>query len=196
MKPTLVILAAGASRRLGETKALASIGGRTVLERLLAAGAQLRDTPLVITGADHEAIAAALPEHVECARNAHWHRGRTGGVQLAAKLRPGCDLCLAPVDVPLVPRDVFEALGAAWSAAGHPPRGWLAPAVEGRFGHPVVLGRELLEALISFDPDRSLRELRSLADPLIAVETPHRAVLDDLDTPADLASLRRRASSL
>ena len=36
MKPALVILAGGASTRLGQGKALAQLGGRSVIERLVA----------------------------------------------------------------------------------------------------------------------------------------------------------------
>jgi CTP:molybdopterin cytidylyltransferase MocA len=192
VKPALVILAAGASRRLGEPKALVDIGGRTPLEHLLAAGAILDEAPaLVVTGADHARIEAALPSGVEAARNESWAEGRTGGVLLASRLRAGRDLCLAPVDVPLVPREVFESLARAWLAAGSPPRGWLAPRVragkEFRHGHPVIAGRALLCEL---ELDAPLRDLRVRASPLLDVEVVSERILDDLDTPADLARLR------
>jgi molybdopterin-guanine dinucleotide biosynthesis protein A len=99
VKPALIVLAAGASERLGECKALASITPRTPLELLLENGAVFDDVPpLVVTGADHARIQRAVPAGVAIAFNARWSAGRTGGVQLAALLRTGCDLCLAPVD--------------------------------------------------------------------------------------------------
>lgn len=193
MKPALVILAAGASARLGECKALVPLGGSTPLERLLAAGRGLDDAPpLVITGADHEAILARLSAGCEALENEAWASGRTGGIALAAARRAGLDLCLAPVDVPLVPASVFEALAARWAEAGAPPRGWLAPLHAGRGGHPVVLGRELAAHLETFSADRPLRDLRALATPLLSLEVSAPEVLDDLDTPADLRALRKR----
>lgn len=196
MKPALVILAAGASSRLGEPKVLADIGGRSVLARLLEAGAGLDGAPpLVVTGADHDAIAAAAPDGVELERNPDWAAGRTGGVLRAAARRPGRDLLLAPADVPLVRRAVLDALADAWARAGAPARGWLAPRCAGRHGHPIVVGRALLAARGPADAGRPLRELRALADPLLDVPVDDPAVLDDLDTPADLAALRDRASS-
>lgn len=196
MKPALVILAAGASRRLGEPKALVELGGRSVLDRLLDAGAVFDGIPLVIGGAHFAAIARALAGRGECANNHEWSRGRTGSVVLAARLRTDRDLCLAPVDVPLVPRSVFEELAAAWEAAGAPPCGWLAPRRGERFGHPVIVGRELVADWKMIPPDRPLRELRAAADPLFSTATDSEAVLDDLDTPLDLAALRARSSSL
>jgi CTP:molybdopterin cytidylyltransferase MocA len=120
-------------------------------------------------------------------------------VALAHGARPGLDLCLAPVDVPRVPAAVFEGLARAWEEAGAPARGWLAPAWAapgggpGRHGHPVVVGRGLLDRLD--DPGlrgRPLKALRALAGPLLALLGPWPEILEDLDTPADLERLQKK----
>ncbi len=207
MKPALVILAAGASTRLGECKALVSITPKNPLELLSEAGAGFDETPpLVITGADHAAIFARAPRGVEVVFNPAWAAGRAGGLALAQACRPGRDLVVAPVDVPLVPFAVFEALRSAWSDAGAPALGWLAPELKRgveknsvstssprRFGHPIVLGCELAAWLQHAPPDRPLRELRARAAPLWSIEVSCKEVLDDLDAPADLARLRARS---
>ena len=100
--PALVILAGGASSRLGACKALVDLAGATPLARLLAAGCDLSGAPaLVIAGADHAAIAAAAPAGVEVAQNEGWRAGRTGS-----------GLCRAAFTSALVPR-------------GTPKRSWL-----------------------------------------------------------------------
>jgi molybdenum cofactor cytidylyltransferase len=209
MRPALVILAAGESRRLGACKALVDLGGRTVLARLLAAGACADGAPpLVVTGAHHVAIARAAPPGVEVLENPRWSAGRTGGLALAAAARPDLDLVIAPVDVPLVPAEVFALLVARWAKHGAPARGWLAPCVPGRsasgpgprFGHPVLAGRGLLLELVrggkdfpapaAGAPPGSLRALRARAEPLLAAPTGCMRILDDLDTAADLEHLR------
>ena len=196
MKPALVILAAGASTRLGECKALARIGERCVLERLRDEGACFdARAPLVVTGADHVGISAANITGVELVWNEGWSRGRTSSAQLATTKRPALDLCFAPVDVPLVPRSVFERLLWAWIEAGSPARGWLAPRCAQRFGHPIVIGRALLEELADFGPDRPLSALRASASALFSVDVESPAVLDDLDTQDDLARLRSGTST-
>jgi CTP:molybdopterin cytidylyltransferase MocA len=218
MSPALVILAAGASARLGQCKALADLGGRTPLLRLLEAGGALAADAapaLVVAGPDHDAIARAVPRGVEVLCNAHWAAGRTRSAALAARARPGRDLCLAPVDVPLVPRAAFEALIAAWQAHGG-PRVWAQAAHQGRAGHPVVLGADLARELAArldeglaqagndarnetratavaagFDwKDFPLRALRARAALVLDVECGSPRVLDDLDTPLDLERLR------
>lgn len=193
MKPALVVMAAGASERLGECKALAAITPRSPLELLLAAGAIFDDAaPLVVTGADHERIQRAVPRGVAIAFNPQWRLGRTSGIQLARALRCGLDLCLAPVDVPIVPRAVFDALSRAWHAAGAPAQGWLAPQHDSRFGHPIIVGRVLLEELSTLAPDEPLQRLRTRAQPLFSISVESAEVLDDLDIPADLALMRAR----
>jgi molybdenum cofactor cytidylyltransferase len=200
--PALVILAAGASERLGFCKALAPLTPKTPLELLLAAGRCFDGAaPLVITGQDHDAIAAAAPRGVEVRRNSDWERGRTGGVLLAASLRSGLDLCLAPVDVPLVPASVFEALLAAWLRSNSPGRGWLAPSFtpkgspSPRFGHPVVLGRDLLQDHAGLEPKTPLNRLRERGDPVFSVEVGAPEILDDLDDPEDFGRLQGRSGT-
>ncbi len=207
----LVILAAGASRRLGECKALADLGGRCGLERLLAAGTlAFGPAPVVITGAHDEPIRAwlrdagargAAARDSQVLFNPDWERGRLGGVAQAARAFPGESFCIAPVDVPLVDSETFDALSAEWAARKDPPGGWLAPRFEPpdtapRFGHPIVVGRALLESLSSspsaWPPETPLRALRAHADPLWSIAVDDPAIVDDLDTPADLATIRKR----
>lgn len=195
----MVILAAGASSRLGRPKALVEIDGRSVLEHLAAAASAVDGgRVLALLGCGAESIAARLPEG--CARLDHpgWAEGRSGGVLLAHRALPGRALLLAPVDVPLVPGRVFEALAREWERLGGPEQGWLAPCLGGRpkaaFGHPVVVGPALLEALEGLPADIPLRELRRRAAPLAALEVFDPEILDDLDTPEDLERLRNRRS--
>lgn len=191
-RPRLVILAAGASERLGECKALVQLGATRPLDALLAAGSALDDAqPLVIAGAHFDLIRQSAPRGCEVAFNSAWRSGRTSGIAIARELRADCDLCLAPVDVPLAPRAVFETLARAWKRADCPARGWLAPRVLvggiARFGHPLIVGRALLQEL---ELDAPLQRLRRLAEPLLAVDVASERILDDLDTPADLERLR------
>lgn len=195
----LVILAAGESSRLSTCKALVPITPLPPLVLLRDAAAGLGGpAPLVVTGADHAAIASAAIAGLELVHNTGWSAGRTGGVHLAAEQRPGHDLLVAPVDTPLVPSGVFAALARAWEAAGRPPRGWAGPWIRDErglraFGHPVVIGRELASRVPEIGSGAPLSRLRDLAKPLLAVEVDSPAILDDLDTLEDLLRIRTRS---
>ncbi|MBI1381312.1 MAG: NTP transferase domain-containing protein [Planctomycetaceae bacterium] len=205
----LVVLAAGASARLGEPKALVDLDGQSALARLLRAGHALWDgaapgeLPVVVTGGHHgpiqshlDALAATGGPRARALFHPAWATGRTGGLALAQAQLPGRVLCVAPVDVPLVGGPVFAALAREFAAKGSPPRGWLAPAAQRggslRAGHPIVLGPELAAALGSMGTDEPLRHLRDRAEPRWTLPVDDPAVLDDLDNPEDLERLRQR----
>lgn len=188
-----VVLAAGESRRLGEPKALAQLGSRPALGHLLANLASVDASPLVLTGAHDAEIRARFPE-LEPLYHPRWAEGRTSTVLAARAALPHADLLIAPVDVPLVSAATLAALVDTWRTLGSPELGWLAPRLgpEGSFGHPVIVGRGLLARL---EPGKELRSLRAHAKPLQSLVVSDAAILDDLDTPADLARLRERLDS-
>ncbi len=196
--PRLVILAAGASERLGEPKALARIGTRSVLEHLVGAwpGAE---PALVLTGRHAREIEAELPGRSVALEHPDWALGRTGVLAAAAAAHPERDFLVAPADCPLIPRSVFAGLLHHWLTLGSPPLGYLSPFVvtepgKQRFGHPLVIGKDLLKQLQGWSPDRPLRDLRALARPLEALRVQDSAILDDLDSPQNLADLRLRVT--
>ncbi len=198
-KPQVVVLAAGASARLGQPKALAPLPLGTPLQRLCAAGAPWSSGPVcVVSGAHHAPMQDALPSSACLLHHPGWARGRTGSVQAAIQANPAKDLLIAPVDCPRIPSAVFAALVQAWWDAGSPSAGWLAPhyarnpqsAV--RYGHPILIGHALAKAALGLAPSDPLRVLRSHAKPLLGVPVPHPEILEDLDTPEDLAQLVQR----
>ena len=191
----LVLLAAGASSRLGQPKALAPLPQGTPLERLLRAmhWAQVSsEAPLLITGRHDAEIRAALcglpaVEQPNCHFNPDWATGRTTSILTAARHATDRDLLIAPVDHPRISSRLLHALCAEWQQRGAPARGWLAPgsaladppnklrkssstdAGTLRAGHPIVVGRDLIAVLLSAAASwstRPLRDLRALADPL------------------------------
>ena len=83
-----MVLAAGASRRLGEPKALADLGGRSALARLCAALAANGGAPVLVVTGRHDAEIRAHAEaeglDVELLHNPDWERGRTSSVARAS----------------------------------------------------------------------------------------------------------------
>src|SRR5580704_7364030 len=80
-----IILAAGASSRMGRAKALLELEGRSLVARAADAAAASGARPIVVVlGADADRIRAhlaGLPVHV--AQNPHWASG------MASSIRPG-----------------------------------------------------------------------------------------------------------
>lgn len=187
-----IVLAAGASERMGRPKALLPIDGRPAVEVVAAA---LRsggcERVLVVVGRHAEEIRSGAPlDGVELVEHAGWAAGRTSSLQagLAACGAGATCVAVALVDMPFVRAETVRALLGA--ARSHPDAEVVVPAHGGRRGHPIVLSAAVLPRVRALGADEPLHVVVRCAH---AVEVPvdDAGVLVDLDTPDDL----RRATS-
>jgi CTP:molybdopterin cytidylyltransferase MocA len=186
-----VILAAGASSRMGEVKALLQVDGETLLDRIArlvrAAGA---DPLVVAVGPPHaERITAALPAGALRAYNDDPDRGMLSSVQaalrcLAERSAAVSGALLWPVDIPFVRADTVHKLLAA------DRRQLAAPSYQGRGGHPLWLPAALFAETLSLAPTSSLRELRA-HHPLLRVPVDDEGILWDLNTRPEFERAQR-----
>jgi len=180
-----VVLAAGRSRRMGTQKLLLPYAGSTVLghvvDQLVGGPAQ---HVLVVVGGDHPAIAAALAGRpVELVINPAPHSQMLDSLRCGLRaLPPGCRAALVCLgDQPSLIPALVNALVTAFESA---PGAVVAPAHQGRRGHPVLIGLEHRDRILTRYDDEGLRGL--LRDPAVEVtEVPWSETLDDLDCPED-----------
>ena len=191
-----VVLAAGASSRLGTPKQLLVHEGEPLVRRAahaaLTAGA---DPVLVVLGAEAPRVRAALDglAGVHVVENERWADG------LASSLAAGVRALLvaAPVDAVLVTLADQPLVGAAELSAllarFDDAHRIVAAEYAGTVGVPVVVGREHADALLALSGDRGAGAwLRSQGDRVAHVPMPAAAV--DVDTPDDAARLAAGAS--
>jgi molybdenum cofactor cytidylyltransferase len=193
MKVGAIILAAGASRRLGRAKQLVEFEG----EMLLARGVRLvheagLEQVVVVLGAEHEAIAAAVDlSGVRVVRNEDWARGIAGSIH--AGLR-GLEDFEADADGVLIltcdqPRlsvshlrmlvEEFDARGGLEIAASE---------YAGGVGVPAIFSRAMFPELYALSGDKGARALlKKAGGAVMRVNFPGGEV--DVDTPEDLAKL-------
>ena len=179
-----VVLAAGAGRRFGSIKQLATVEGRPMLERVLAASAGLGDPQIVVLGAEEEAV-AALPIYAGWRLQvaADWEAGP--GASLRAGLRAAPDAEAALIFLGDLPWLVPEAAERVLAAAREEPRAEAVRAFEGETpGHPVLVRGALLERAREA-PDRGLGGLLRGAA-VLAVRCDGLGVAADVDHPVDL----------
>lgn len=189
-----LVLAAGASTRMGRPKAALPVGGVPALRRVLQAAAAAGLGPaVVVSGADPTAVrdaAAGADPPPRLVEHPGWAQGRTSSLQAGLlALPPGtAAFLLWPVDVCLVGPEVVRAL---LEARREQPaaRAWV-PSHAGRRGHPALFASQVTPAFLALGPDAPAREvLRALAGQGAVVHVPAgEEVLRDLDTPADLAA--------
>ncbi len=188
-----IVLAAGASTRMGRQKLLLPMPDgrplvRSAVEQVLAAGL---DDVVVVVGREADAVAAAVADlPVRTVVNPRYAEGQSTSLRAGVDaLRPGTRaVVIALGDQPLPAPAVIERLVAAHRETGQP----IAVPVyrEGR-GHPVLFAAALLDELRAVAGDRGARAVIA-RDPARVVAVPvdlPRPV--DLDTPADYEAFRR-----
>lgn len=187
----VVILAAGASTRMGTPKQLLELGGRTLLVRTIEAALASAAWPIVVVlGAHAEKIRPSLARlPVLITENAAWPEGMASsireGVTTLQQFSRRLDAALiALCDQPAFSADVIAQLVAAQRATG---QSIVAAHYAGRNGAPALFLREHFHALAHLTGEEGARALLN-AEPsrVAAVELP--ALATDLDTPEDFAA--------
>lgn len=177
-----IILAAGASQRMGTPKALLAWRGSNLIEHALQeARAALAEQIVVVLGP----ATRHLSLDARCVVNPAPETGRSASISLAAHaLREGAAAILVQsVDQP-VPGEVLDALFEAIEAGAEVA----APTFGGRRGHPVCLAGALLGELR--DVDEASEGLRAVVRRHVVTEVPVEsdAVLWNLNDPVAYAA--------
>lgn len=185
-----LVLAAGASRRMGASKLLLPWGERTILGSVVEALRLGGLGPiLVVVGVEGEAIAAALRDTgATIVVNSDPSNGdMLRSIQIGLRAMPeGIEAAaIMPGDLPGVrPATVAAILEARRQGAA----GIVAPLRAGRRGHPVLLPRGIWAEVLALGPEASLRSyLRDHLSEITTVEVDDPGIHHDIDTPADYA---------
>jgi molybdenum cofactor cytidylyltransferase len=186
-----VILAAGASTRMGTPKQLLELEGKPLVVRAVEAALASPAWPVVVVlGAHEEQIRPALARlPVLIAENAAWSEGmassiRTGVMTLGQFSRAIDAVVIALCDQPAFSAAVIAQLVAAQRTTG---RSIVAAHYHGRNGAPALFMREHFPALTALTGEEGARALLN-GDPsqIATVDLPALAL--DLDTPGDFAT--------
>jgi len=190
-----VILAAGAGRRFGGRKLLATFEGRPLAAGALdAAFAAPVRRVLLVTDGDPDLAAFARDHARRLGRDADLEivTAADAAEGMGASLRagisalpPGLDGAFVFLgDMPRVPPGLARELARALV----PGVDAVAPRWAGRRGHPVLFGRACFPALRALGGDVGAREvLAALGDRLALVDSAEAGILFDVDRPEDLA---------
>ena len=188
MQTAGIVLAAGASQRMGSPKAL--LRGRdgvplaAVQAAVLSAGGCA--AVAVVLGSESERIRGELPEGLRTVENARWAQGRASSLQAGIGAFPGVDgFLFLPVDAAGVKAETIRAVLAA--AEREPGAIW-RPVHGGEKGNllwvPQAAGRELLRLPAEARVDEWART-RSRK-----LEVDDAAILRNLNTPEEWAAVR------
>ena len=193
-----IVLAAGRSLRMGRPKPFLEIGGETFLDRAissLASGGCA--TVTVVVGPEDDPAAeriarAARSTGARVCVNPDPDSEQLDSLRAALQERPAgtSAAVVAPVDVPISGPGAVSSITRRFLESGAP---LVVPTFRGRRGHPVLIGAELFQELLSEDLPEGVRSLiRSHEADLAEVPVDDPAVLLDVDTPWDYDQLLER----
>lgn len=194
---TPVILAAGASSRMGSPKPLLDLGGKTALARILETcrNAALA-RPVVVLGHHAEAVRKGVElSGAEVVVNPDPDRGMASSLceGLARLPEEARGFLIFPVDYPLVGWRELVFLEEQFEK--EPRKLIVIPTFEGRRGHPVACDIRLKTEFMALPPEAP-SHLVIRKDPGRVMEIPVKNlwVTRDLDAPEDLDAARIRLS--
>jgi molybdenum cofactor cytidylyltransferase len=180
---TGIILAAGASRRMGTPKALLEFHGQSFIDRLTGAFAQHCTDVIVVIGHHADTIRLgmrlrSLPVFVE---NPAPEKGQLSSLQCGLRAAPegSSGILFIPVDCPSIKP---ETIGKLIEHSGDAP--FVVPAHEGKHGHPILFRPEIAAEFLALPQSSSAREVvHRYRSQTLYVDVQDPGVVRDVDDP-------------
>jgi len=194
-----VILAAGESTRMGRDKALlpwspnASAGG-TLLSAAINALSEFCDLVTVVCGKNEAALRPVIyGSGAFLAPNPNPDVGQFSSLQVGVRevLNQGRDSAMVTlVDRPPPQSTTLQSLMDAFTSRDHGV--WsVVPELQGKHGHPILIGREMIEAFLKAPATSVAREIEHANQQrILYVPVNDPFVTANVDTPEQYASLQ------
>jgi len=188
-----LILAAGASKRMGQPKMLLPWGSLTVIEQVVSTflRAEIEDI-LVVTGGAHEQVEQAIERFpVRRLYNRDYEAG-----EMLSSVQLGLSHMTQQTQAVLVglgdqPQLQERSVRLVYSAYQESRSRLVVPSFQKRRGHPWLVARSLWNELLALSAPASPRDfLNNHADEIHYVNMDTQTILADLDTPEDYTNSR------
>lgn len=162
MKPSqtaVLILAAGASRRLGRPKQQLLFNEETLLNRIMSTATNLQAGPVLLVLGEDSALMA--PENIITVINHQWEEGMATsircGIEKIQTVFPVIDTVIITVcDQPYVSVELFREMIRTYEQTNHPI---IACAYADTIGTPVLFHRSIFPELLELNGDKGARLL-------------------------------------
>ena len=190
-----VILAAGESSRMGRDKALLPWHGKTFVQAHIEVLYPHTELVIVVAGKNHGALAPAVyATGAFLVENPRPELGQFSSLQVGLRevLNRGRDgAIIGLVDRPPCKSETVAFLRERF-LAGYSERKWaVVPEFGGKHGHPILAGREMIEAFLKAPVTSTAREVEHAVQKQIEyVPVSDPAVVMNVDTPEDYERLQ------
>jgi len=193
MPTAIIIMAAGASSRMGCPKQALAFGGSTLLGHAAETALSSRAASVsVVLGASENVIGAELAGlPVRIVPNPNWAAGIGSTIHAGvaqAQTDPNISsVILAVADQPHLTAETYNRIIAAHLSSGLPI---IASQYSGTVGVPALFERRFFDSLLALPPDQGCKGLiLSNAAKSMRLPCPEAAI--DIDSPEDYSNLLR-----
>ncbi len=183
----ILVMAAGAARRMGQPKQLMDYGGKSLVRHAVeAAHASRAVLVAVIVGAEENAVRAQLQGlPTLLVSNPAWETGMGSTIRAgveAVRDRPEItSVILTVADAPGLSAETYNRILAAHKASGLPI---VASQYSETVGVPVLFERQFFDSLMALPPEQGCKHLiLTNAQKVLRLPCPEAAA--DIDTPED-----------
>jgi len=191
-----IILAAGASSRMGSPKALLDYRGEMFVERLVRVLACVCDPLVVALGYHADAIRPVIEAAAAVVINPAPERGQLSSLQTALAALPDDmeGFLFTPVDSPAVELATVERLAGEFRRR-HPSTSFVIPRYRGQRGHPVFAARAIADEFLALPSTGQAREVVHRHVPrTIYIDVDDPGILVDVDDPSAYRLITESAS--
>lgn len=190
-----IILAAGASSRMGRPKALLDYQGETFVGRLVRVLGTSCHPVIVVLGYHAEVLRREVPASAQIVVNPDPARGQLSSLQtgLAALPAEADGFAFIPVDCPAVSEATVAKLARAFEQR-HAETRFVIPRQSGKRGHPVLAARSIVAELLALPPAAEAREVvHAHVERTEYVDVDDAGIFADVDDPEAYRRLQERA---
>jgi molybdenum cofactor cytidylyltransferase len=185
-----LILAAGASTRMGSPKQLLDWNGKSLIRHCIETAQEAGLSPItVVLGSHfHEIARETEPLQVQLVHNEHWEVGMGSSIsvgvgEILEKFPETQAILMMLCDQPKVSARTLHELVQKLSQSN-----LVASEYDGTFGVPAVIGRDFFQDLLALMPSSGAKAIfKKYSSQLVTVPVPEAAL--DLDTPEQYQQL-------
>ncbi len=190
---TCILLSAGLSERFGSPKALACMGGNTVIQHVQNTLLQSScDEIIVVLGAYADQIQPSIFNHsrIRVVYNKNYNLGQTSSAQTGWRQadHSSTGALFLPVDFPFIQASSIDKLIHHFKK--YDPD-ILVPSYRNKKGHPPIFHQRLKSKVLNLPTPRGLNSL--FADhPPQTIEIDDRGIIETFNTPEEFETISKR----
>lgn len=184
MTVSLIIMAAGQSRRMMQNKLFLTYNGQTFIEGPLSLALKMTETELILVISSVDVMKIVVPNRVKVVINNQPEKGQSHSVSLGTNQAVGKGYLFLPIDQPLLRGDVLKAILEKASETNI-----VIPESAGKLGSPVYFGRKFRQELLEVKGPFGGRSVRDGHPEAWVKVTVPGELLKDIDCQEDYLAL-------